>query len=60
MQSNYVTERLVLKVLDKSYSGLVLDYYLRNRSFLEEWESLKSEDFYLNEYQEIQRFLESC
>ena len=32
----YDTERLTLKVLDKSSAQIVLDYYLRNRSFLGE------------------------
>lgn len=52
MKTHYETERLVLKVLDKSHAPLVLDYYLGNRSFLEEWEPLRDEDFYTIEYQE--------
>lgn len=48
----YETERLVLKVLDKSQAALVLDYYLRNRYFLEEWESVKEEEFYTMQHQE--------
>jgi hypothetical protein len=32
--------RLFLKVLDKSYTGMFLDYYIRNRDFLREWEPL--------------------
>lgn len=54
MEKAYETERLLLKVLDKSYAQLVLDYYLRNKSFLEEWEPIKSEEFYTKEYQEEQ------
>jgi [ribosomal protein S5]-alanine N-acetyltransferase len=50
----YETERLILKVLDKSYSQQVLDYYLRNKYFLEEWEAVKSEEFYTKKYQEEQ------
>ncbi|WMM26087.1 hypothetical protein RBU61_05265 [Tissierella sp. MB52-C2] len=42
----YDTERLTLKVLDKSLAQIVLDYYLRNRSFLREWEPVRSEEFY--------------
>lgn len=54
MQKNYETERLVLKVLDKSYAEVVLDYYLRNKFFLEAWEPVKSEEFYTRVYQEEQ------
>lgn len=54
MQRIYETERLILKVLDKSYAQLVVDYYLRNKSFLQEWEPLKSKEFYTKEYQEKQ------
>ena len=50
----YETERLVLKVLDKSYAELVLNYYLNNKLFLEEWEAVKGEDFYAKQYQEEQ------
>lgn len=52
MQIVYETERLVLKVLDKSYADVVLDYYKRNKAFLEEWEPVRSEEFYTKEYHE--------
>lgn len=51
MQRLYESERLVLKVLDKTDGELVLDYYSRNRAFLEEWEPIRSEEFYTREYQ---------
>ncbi|GAA0178263.1 GNAT family protein [Clostridium sediminicola] len=54
MQKIYETERLLLKILDQSYAELVLDYYLRNRIFLEEWESIKYEEFYTKKYQQEQ------
>lgn len=54
MQGVYETERLVLKVLHKTYAELVLDYYLRNKDFLKEWEATKSEEFYTIKYQEEQ------
>jgi ribosomal-protein-alanine N-acetyltransferase len=54
MQTVYETERLILKALDKSYTELVIDYYLRNKLFLEEWEDLKTEEFYTKQYQEEQ------
>ena len=47
----YETERLILKRLDKSYAQFVIDYYLRDKLFLEEWESVKSEEFYIKQYQ---------
>lgn len=52
MQSIYETERLVLKVLDKTRADFTLDYFLRNRDFLEEWDAVRCEDFYTKEYQE--------
>lgn len=54
MQKVYETERLILKVLDRSHAELVLDYYLKNRSFLEEWEPVKSKEFYTKQHQEEQ------
>lgn len=54
MQQIYETERLILKVIDKSYSEMVIDYYERNKSFLEEWETVKSEIFFTKQYQEEQ------
>lgn len=57
MNRLYQTERLTLMILDKSYAELVVDYYLRNKSFLEEWETVKSKEFYTREFQEA--FLEN-
>lgn len=54
MQKVYETERLLLEALDKSYAEMVVDYYLRNKSFLEEWEPVRSEEFYTKQYQEEQ------
>lgn len=54
MERVYETERLVLRVIDKTYAKLVLDYYSRNKVFLEEWEPIKSEEFYTVKYQEEQ------
>lgn len=48
----YHTERLTLKVLDGSAAEMILDYYLRNRIFLDEWEPIKNEEFYTIGYQE--------
>lgn len=50
----YYTERLSLKVLDTFSAQMVLDYYLRNRSFLGEWEPVRNEKFYTKAYHEEQ------
>lgn len=47
----YTTERLVLKTLDQSYAEQAADYYSRNREFLKEWISIRSNDFYTAEFQ---------
>ena len=54
MKQIYETQRLLLKVLDKSFAEPVVDYYLRNRFFLEEWEAVKSEEYYSKQYQKEQ------
>lgn len=46
MKRCYETERLILKVLDENSADIVLDYYIRNKGFLEEWEATKREEFY--------------
>ncbi len=46
------TERLLLKVLDRSHAEQVLDYYVRNKDFLKEWESLRGKEFYTQSCQE--------
>lgn len=50
----YETSRLYLKVPSKTSAGLILDYYLRNRDFLKEWEPLREDDFFTVQYQEKQ------
>lgn len=54
MKKFYETDRLILKVLDKTYAGQVLDYYKRNKEFLEEWEPVRSSEFYTLEAQAAQ------
>lgn len=51
MQRVYETDRLLLKVLDGSHDGAVLEYFLRNKEFLEVWEPARSENFYSAGYQ---------
>ena len=54
MQKTYTTKRLILRVLDEAFADDVLDYYQRNRTLLEQWEPLRSEDFYSQAYQKQQ------
>lgn len=50
----FETGRLILRPLAPADAGLVLDYYLRNSAFLEEWEPVRSEDFYTPAYHAAQ------
>lgn len=52
MNQIYETDRLMLKILDKSCAQIVLDYFLRNKTFLEEWEAQGPKDFYTVHYHE--------
>lgn len=54
MQNVYETERLLLKIPDRSYAEMVIDYYKRNENFLAEWETIKDDSFYTKKYQEEQ------
>lgn len=54
MQKIYETERLLLKTSDISFGKMATNYYLRNRSFLEEWEPARDNTFYTKEYQQSQ------
>lgn len=54
MPYEYKTKRLTLKVLEPFHASKVLDYYLRNRSFLEEWEPRRDEQFFTLPYQSRQ------
>lgn len=53
MDKVYYTERLELRVIDKTYTQCVLEYYLRNKDFLEEWEAIKLDCYYTYDYQEL-------
>ncbi len=46
----YETERLQLKVLDESYAEIVLDYNIRNKMFLKQWDPIRGEEFYTKKY----------
>ncbi|WP_394522556.1 GNAT family N-acetyltransferase [Lacrimispora sp. JR3] len=51
MQQIYETDRLILKSSDVSFTDLVFNYYLRNQSFLKEWEPLRDTEYYTKTYQ---------
>lgn len=46
------SDRLILRVLDESYSEKILDFFIRNSDFLNKWEPIKDEEFYTVEFQE--------
>lgn len=46
MKREYETDRLILKVLDETFAEPLLDYHVRNRDFLKEWEPNHPEEFY--------------
>jgi ribosomal-protein-alanine N-acetyltransferase len=45
------TDRLFLSLPDKTMAGIICDYYLRNREFLQPWEPLRDEDFFTESHQ---------
>ena len=48
----YHTDRLILKVLKPHQAQQVLDYYLKNKDFLQNWEPERGRRFYTYEYQQ--------
>ena len=40
------SERLILKILDESNGQEVLEYFIRNRDFLNKWEPIRQDEFY--------------
>ncbi|MFB9327164.1 GNAT family N-acetyltransferase [Paenibacillus aurantiacus] len=54
------TERLLLRELDVQDARTVLDYVLRNRSFLEPWEIRRQEDYYTLGMQAEQLLLDAA
>ncbi|WP_256757368.1 GNAT family N-acetyltransferase [Cohnella sp. WQ 127256] len=51
MSIEIVTPRLILKSIDESKVDQVLDYVLRNKVFLEEWEISRTSDYFTVEMQ---------
>ena len=54
MHKEYQTQNLILKSIDKTYTDQVLDYYIKNKGFLNQWEPIKNEEFYTKAFQENQ------
>lgn len=53
MKTLYKTNRLILTTLDQNYAPIVLDYLHRNKDFLKEWETEKSDNYYSLDYQRL-------
>lgn len=53
MHKSYQTDRLVLKVLDKTDAPMVLDYFVRNKEFLSQWEPTRGVAFFTRAYQRM-------
>jgi ribosomal-protein-alanine N-acetyltransferase len=47
--NKYETDRLILRQLKVKESNQLSDYLQRNKSFLQEWEPLRDENYYLKE-----------
>jgi ribosomal-protein-alanine N-acetyltransferase len=50
MNKDYRTARLALKTLDESASEAVLQYFVRNRTFLAPWETQRDAEFFTVQY----------
>lgn len=46
MVEKYVTNRLELRVLKPEDAGVVLNFYIKNREFLQPWEPIRDECFF--------------
>ncbi len=49
MEIQFETERLILKCLNESDAGILLDYFSRNAEFLQPWEVVERTIFYTME-----------
>jgi ribosomal-protein-alanine N-acetyltransferase len=45
------TDRLVLRTIDESFAARVLDFAIRNRSFIAEWNPIVDDIYYTREFQ---------
>lgn len=65
MLYTYQTERLMLKILNESDAGQVIDFYLRNHDHFAPWEEAHPAEYYTVDYQrkmlafEMREFLRS-
>lgn len=46
MKRRYESDRMVLKVLDERDAETILQFYVRNKAFLEPWEHKKAKSYY--------------
>ncbi|MEZ4887464.1 MAG: GNAT family N-acetyltransferase [Chitinophagales bacterium] len=53
------TDRLKLGILNEGYASLVLDFHLRNRTYLKPWSAKRGEDYYTLEKQAVNLHLQS-
>lgn len=51
MNFSYETPRLILRVLQDEYSPAVLKFYLDNREVFEQYEAVRPDNFYTEQYQ---------
>lgn len=51
MNQVHFTDRIILKQLDEKHTDIILDYFIRNKEFLNEWEALRADEFYTFETQ---------
>lgn len=51
MNFEYETKRLILKVLHPNYASMVLDFYEKNKDFLEPFEPARQHNFYTLDFQ---------
>jgi ribosomal-protein-alanine N-acetyltransferase len=46
------TDRLILKILNRSHADEVLEFLIRNRDFLAPWETIRDEEYFTREAQQ--------
>lgn len=52
MTKEITTKRMTLQMIDDTYADQVLAFAVRNKTYLEEWEPLRTEDFYTSSVQQ--------
>ena len=51
MKFQYITDRLILQVLDEMAAPLVLQFYQTNKDAFDQWEPKRPDTFYTTRYQ---------